>query len=433
MNRDRAVPGPGTEGVQTVINRDRVAQVPGVDAVQSVMSRDRAVPAAGVDGVQTVVSPDSGDLLDGGAATEKRLFSNAVAGGRDAQAVENHSEPPPTNPVLAPPQQGPNSHRTTSFSVLDILDPNKFTSNRRLQQLPQHASHRAERELSAYGAENRRTGGGGGGEEREPSLESGKGCYGAEDYQSKDGFVYRGPDDDDYHRSGTPDSEAPDGAYSSEESSSALPTNGDRDLGQHSHSDPARDTKSPGGGSAGQITNVQTGGGQGQSKPKRKRSGSDSKSGKPRRARTAFTYEQLVALENKFKSTRYLSVCERLNLALSLSLTETQVKIWFQNRRTKWKKQNPGADTSAPTGTGGAGGAGSGVGGAGGGLGSLSPLSPSPPVSGHLAMHAGYAGHHHPPTGSLVQLPFLTASHVLSPFMLGTQSYAAPAFYSTHL
>ncbi|XP_075791418.1 NK1 transcription factor-related protein 2 [Pelodiscus sinensis] len=65
---------------------------------------------------------------------------------------------------------------------------------------------------------------------------------------------------------------------------------------------------------------------------------------KPRRARTAFTYEQLVALENKFRATRYLSVCERLNLALSLSLTETQVKIWFQNRRTKWKKQNPGAD-----------------------------------------------------------------------------------------
>lgn len=49
-------------------------------------------------------------------------------------------------------------------------------------------------------------------------------------------------------------------------------------------------------------------------------------SSKPRRARTAFTYEQLVALENKFKQTRYLSVCERLNLALSLSLTETQVR-----------------------------------------------------------------------------------------------------------
>ncbi|KAK3590210.1 hypothetical protein CHS0354_041270 [Potamilus streckersoni] len=71
--------------------------------------------------------------------------------------------------------------------------------------------------------------------------------------------------------------------------------------------------------------------------------------GKPRRARTAFTYEQLVALENKFKTTRYLSVCERLNLALALNLTETQVKIWFQNRRTKWKKQNPGMDVNSPT------------------------------------------------------------------------------------
>ncbi|KAH9520407.1 hypothetical protein Btru_060686 [Bulinus truncatus] len=78
-------------------------------------------------------------------------------------------------------------------------------------------------------------------------------------------------------------------------------------------------------------------------------SGDNNKQGKPRRARTAFTYEQLVALENKFKTTRYLSVCERLNLALSLNLTETQVKIWFQNRRTKWKKQNPGLDVNSPT------------------------------------------------------------------------------------
>lgn len=83
--------------------------------------------------------------------------------------------------------------------------------------------------------------------------------------------------------------------------------------------------------------------------PKRKKKDSKGSGGKPRRARTAFTYEQLVALENKFKTTRYLSVCERLNLALSLSLTETQVKIWFQNRRTKWKKQNPGMDVNSPT------------------------------------------------------------------------------------
>lgn len=253
---------------------------------------------------------------------------------------------------------------------------------------------------------------------------------------SEEGFLCRSVDEGDYHRSGTPDSEVPDGPYISEESSSALPSNADKDLEQHDHQDLSRDAVSPGRGPAGQVTSVQNNEGQGpQGKPKRKRSGSDSKSGKPRRARTAFTYEQLVALENKFKSTRYLSVCERLNLALSLSLTETQVKIWFQNRRTKWKKQNPGADTSAPTGAGGTGGTGgTGSTGGAGGLGSLSPLSPSPPMSGHLTMHAGYSSHHHhPTTGGLVQLPFLTASHVLSPFMLGAQSYAAPAFYSTHL
>ncbi|CAD5223032.1 unnamed protein product [Bursaphelenchus xylophilus] len=63
---------------------------------------------------------------------------------------------------------------------------------------------------------------------------------------------------------------------------------------------------------------------------------------KRRRNRTAFTYEQLAALEHKFKTNRYLSLCERMKLAVSLNLSENQVKIWFQNRRTKWKKLNPG-------------------------------------------------------------------------------------------
>ncbi|XP_061835892.1 NK1 transcription factor-related protein 1 [Nerophis lumbriciformis] len=353
---------------------------------------------------------------------DKLIFSTA-AGIRDSHA-ENHLEPPPTNPVPVPPLQGPAGHRTTPFSVLDILDPNKFTSRR-------HDNHRGEqgqenRRGSSGGSSGGSTGGSSGG--CEAGLEPNGDAY-SQGYHKN--FGYRSPDEDVYNEAGTPDSDAPDGLYSSEESSSALHFSGDRDVGQQSPQDPSKDSKSPRRGSAGQLISVQPNGGHsGQGKPKRKRSGTDSKSGKPRRARTAFTYEQLVALENKFKSTRYLSVCERLNLALSLSLTETQVKIWFQNRRTKWKKQNPGADTSAPTSAGG----GAGGGGMGGALGGLSPLSPSPPISGHLALHTGYAtGHHHPPAGSLVQLPFLTTSHVLSPFMLGTQSYAAPAFYSSHL
>lgn len=48
---------------------------------------------------------------------------------------------------------------------------------------------------------------------------------------------------------------------------------------------------------------------------------------RPRRTRTAFSYEQLAALENKFRTNRYLSVCERLNLALALQLSETQVSL----------------------------------------------------------------------------------------------------------
>uniref|UniRef100_A0A182FME7 Uncharacterized protein n=2 Tax=Anopheles albimanus TaxID=7167 RepID=A0A182FME7_ANOAL len=86
------------------------------------------------------------------------------------------------------------------------------------------------------------------------------------------------------------------------------------------HASETSDTKKDGtgrGGSGGAAGGGGSGGG-GDSKSQ------GSSSSKPRRARTAFTYEQLVSLENKFKTTRYLSVCERLNLALSLSLTETQ-------------------------------------------------------------------------------------------------------------
>ncbi|CDQ82290.1 unnamed protein product [Oncorhynchus mykiss] len=64
--------------------------------------------------------------------------------------------------------------------------------------------------------------------------------------------------------------------------------------------------------------------------------------GKSRRVRTAFTLDQLHILEHSFHSSHYLSVFERYAIALMLCLTETQVKIWFQNRRTKWKKECEG-------------------------------------------------------------------------------------------
>ncbi|XP_063683282.1 homeobox protein ceh-31-like isoform X2 [Bolinopsis microptera] len=61
---------------------------------------------------------------------------------------------------------------------------------------------------------------------------------------------------------------------------------------------------------------------------------------KVRRPRTCFSDEQLKELERRFRINKYVSVADRTLLCSELGLTDSQIKTWFQNRRTKWKRLN---------------------------------------------------------------------------------------------
>uniref|UniRef100_A0A2C9JDY3 Homeobox domain-containing protein n=1 Tax=Biomphalaria glabrata TaxID=6526 RepID=A0A2C9JDY3_BIOGL len=68
---------------------------------------------------------------------------------------------------------------------------------------------------------------------------------------------------------------------------------------------------------------------------------------KPKRNRTAFSPSQLLQLEQAFEKNHYVVGQERKTLAVKLQLTETQVKVWFQNRRTKHKRMKAEEDTGS--------------------------------------------------------------------------------------
>ncbi|XP_004446735.2 NK1 transcription factor-related protein 2 [Dasypus novemcinctus] len=305
------------------------------------------------------------------------------------------------------------SHHKISFSVMDILDPQKFT--RAALPAVRLAPLEAKKSLEAEAGKDASPGDPAW--QRESPDAEGRGAGAASPLE--------GSEAEDAEE----DEDAEDAARRGDREWVARPQAGPARSPEARAAALAAGERGPGGGGPAGSPDCPLS----PHSPRPRRRRAEPCCAKPRRARTAFTYEQLVALENKFRATRYLSVCERLNLALSLSLTETQVKIWFQNRRTKWKKQNPGADGALQAGGGAPQSAAPGSAAAAGGGGGAG-ASPGPPGPSALPFQTfpSYSAANvlFPAAASFPLTAAAAAGGPFAPFL--GPSYLAP-FYNPHL